>query len=76
MLNHTDMILFDAGVFIGALLAGDARHVEARSVVEAARYGEIITYDADDWLVFEPDGLRIAGPVSTLAKLQRTERLP
>ncbi len=158
------VILFDAGVFIGALLAGDPRHVEARSAVEAARRGEIMacttpsilsevygaltwekakprhdpaeaaeavrllieppsaiqvleagldvalyalalaathrltarrvhdarhaaaallagvtsvyTYDADDWRTFEPDGLRIAGSVSTLAKLQRTEHLP
>jgi len=33
--------LLDAGVFIGALLAGDPRHAEARPLVEAARRGEI-----------------------------------
>jgi predicted nucleic acid-binding protein len=33
--------LFDAGVFIGALLAGDPRHSEARSLVDAARHGEL-----------------------------------
>jgi predicted nucleic acid-binding protein len=33
--------LFDAGVFIGALLSGDPRHTEARSLVEAGRRGEI-----------------------------------
>ena len=32
-------VFFDAGVFIGALLQGDGRHVEARPLVEAARSG-------------------------------------
>ena len=32
-------VLFDAGVFIGALLSGDPRHTEARPLVEAARQG-------------------------------------
>ena len=32
-------ILFDAGIFIGALLGGDARHAEARPLVESARMG-------------------------------------
>jgi len=32
--------LFDAGLFIGALLADDPRHGEARPLVEAARQGE------------------------------------
>lgn len=35
-------ILFDAGVFIGALLSGDPRHNEARPLVEAARRGEVL----------------------------------
>lgn len=35
-----DPILFDAGIFIGALLKGDPRHAEARPLVEAARRGE------------------------------------
>ncbi len=35
-----EWILFDAGVFIGALLLGDPRHAEARALVEAARRGE------------------------------------
>lgn len=35
--------LIDAGVFIGALLAGDSRHGEARPLVERARRGEILT---------------------------------
>ena len=35
-------ILFDAGLFIGALLQGDRRHQEARSIVEAARKGELL----------------------------------
>lgn len=35
-------MLFDAGVFIGALLTGDSRHAEARPLVEAARRGEML----------------------------------
>lgn len=151
--------LFDAGVFIGALLLGDPRHAEARALVEAARRGEqlacatsgilsevyaaltwqqaqpphtpeqaaqavrllieppssirmledglavalrtlelaashqlrarrvhdarhaaaalvagvssVFTYDTDDWEAFEHDGLRIAGPASTLTRMGR-----
>lgn len=35
-------VLFDAGVFIGALLTGDPRHAEARPLVEAARRGDVL----------------------------------
>jgi predicted nucleic acid-binding protein len=35
-------VLFDAGVFIGALLTGDSRHAEARPLVEAARRGDML----------------------------------
>lgn len=35
------LALFDAGMFIGALLRGDPRHAEARPLVEAARRGEM-----------------------------------
>jgi len=35
-------ILFDAGLFIGALLKGDPRHSEAHALVEAAREGELL----------------------------------
>jgi predicted nucleic acid-binding protein len=151
--------LFDAGVFIGALLLGDPRHAEARDLVEAARHGarlacttsgilsevyaaltwsqaqpphtpeqaaeavrllieppsairvledgqavalralelaaahqlkarrihdarhaaaalvagvsSVFTYDTDDWEAFENDGMRIAGPASTLTRLGR-----
>jgi predicted nucleic acid-binding protein len=35
-------VLFDAGVFIGALLTGDSRHAEARPLVEAARRGDLL----------------------------------
>jgi predicted nucleic acid-binding protein len=151
--------LFDAGVFIAALLAGDPRHREARPLVEQARRGElavcttpgilsevygaltwegaqprhapavaaqavrlliappsairvlpedkitslralelaaryqltgrrvhdarhaaaalvasvyeIFTYDLEDWQVFEPEGLRIVGPPSTVNRLQK-----
>jgi predicted nucleic acid-binding protein len=36
-----DRILFDAGLFIGALLKDDPRHSEARAVVEQARRGKL-----------------------------------
>jgi predicted nucleic acid-binding protein len=35
-------ILFDAGIFIGALLSNDPRHEEARPLVEAARRGAVL----------------------------------
>jgi len=34
--------LFDAGLFIAALLKGDPRHAEARPLVEQARRGELL----------------------------------
>jgi len=34
-------ILFDAGLFIGALMKNDPRHMEARPLVEAARSGSL-----------------------------------
>jgi predicted nucleic acid-binding protein len=155
--TEDEYVLFDAGVFIGALLSGDPRHAEARPLVEAARRGDVsactttgilsevyaaltwqqaqpphdpeqaaeavkllveqpsmiqvlpdsreaalrmlelaakhqlrarrvhdarhaaaaivagvttvITYDAEDWELFEGDGLKIVGPTSTLARL-------
>ena len=158
--TQSEYVLFDAGVFIGALLLGDPRHREARPLVEAARRGELLactttgilsevyaaltwqqaappqdpaeaaqavrllieppsmililgdgleearrmldlaashqlrarrvhdgrhaaaalvagitsvfTYDADDWAIFEPEGLRITGPPSTLVRLGRS----
>lgn len=42
MPNHDEVIFFDAGMFIGALLKDDPRHDEARSIVESARYGLIM----------------------------------
>lgn len=41
MIEETDISLFDAGIFIGALLSGDPRHAEAKDLVEAARLGVI-----------------------------------
>lgn len=158
--TEDEYVLFDAGVFIGALLTGDSRHAEARPLVEAARRGDVLactttgvlsevyaaltwqqaepphdpeqageavrllveppsmirilsdnqevairmlklaashqlrarrvhdarhaaaaivagvksvfTYDANDWESFEGDGLSIAGPLTTLARLGRT----
>jgi predicted nucleic acid-binding protein len=159
--TEEEYVLFDAGVFIGALLTGDSRHIEARPLVEAARRGDVLactttgilsevyaaltwqqaqpphdpkqaaeavrllveppsmirilpdgqdaalrmvelaashqlrarrvhdarhaaaaivagitsvyTYDSDDWKSFERDGLSIAGPISTLARLGRAK---
>jgi predicted nucleic acid-binding protein len=153
----SQVVLLDAGVFIGALLKGDSRYTEARPLVESARRGKIrgcttvgilsevygaltwekaeprhnpakaalavrllveppsaivvlnenlegalktlelaarhrltarrvhdarhaatalvagvlsvYTYDANDWQVFASDGLHIAGPPSTIARL-------
>jgi len=158
--TEDEYVLFDAGVFIGALLTGDSRHAEARPLVEAARRGDMLactttgilsevyaaltwqqaqpphapeqageavrllveppsmirilsdnqevairmlklaashqlkarrvhdarhaaaaivagiksvfTYDASDWESFEGDGLSIAGPRTTLARLGRS----
>jgi len=42
MSKPANLTLFDAGIFIGALLKGDPRHTEARTLVEAARRGEIL----------------------------------
>ena len=39
--TEDEYVLFDAGIFIGALLSGDPRHAEARPLVEAARRGDI-----------------------------------
>jgi predicted nucleic acid-binding protein len=152
-------VLLDAGVFIGALLSRDPRHIEARAIVESARRGEILgctttgilsevyaartwhqalpphdpkqaadavrliveppsliriladgpeqalrmrelaavhglrarqvhdarhaaaalvggvptvlTYDVDDWLAFESDGIEVTGPPSTLVRMGR-----
>lgn len=40
--TEEEYVLLDAGVFIGALLIGDPRHVEARPLVEAARRGDMM----------------------------------
>ena len=40
-MNLSNYLLFDAGVFIGALLRGDRRHQEARTLVESARRGDL-----------------------------------
>jgi predicted nucleic acid-binding protein len=40
--TEDEYVLFDAGVFIGALLTGDPRHAEARPLVEAARRGDML----------------------------------
>ncbi len=40
-MSRYDNILFDAGMFIGALLRDDPRHAEARPLVESARRGDL-----------------------------------
>jgi predicted nucleic acid-binding protein len=46
----------------------DARHAAAALV---AGVSSVFTYDTDDWEAFENDGMRIAGPASTLTRLGR-----
>ena len=41
----------------------DARHAATALV---AGVGRVFTYDRDDWQVFLPDGIEIAGPPSIL----------
>ncbi len=45
-----EYVLFDAGVFISALLTGDSQHVEARPLVEAARHGDLLACTTTDIL--------------------------
>jgi len=40
-MSPAERIFLDAGLFIGALLADDPRHAEAREIVETARHGEL-----------------------------------
>ena len=47
----------------------DARHAAAALV---AGITSVFTYDAEDWESFEKDGLNIAGPAATLARLGRS----
>jgi predicted nucleic acid-binding protein len=47
----------------------DARHAAAALL---AGVHSVYTYDAEDWEAFQSDGLEIAGPLSTLAKLEQT----
>ena len=51
----------------------DARHAAAALV---AGVQLAYTYDSEDWRVFEADGLRIAGPESTLARLTTAASKP
>jgi len=41
-MGEVKAVLFDAGLFIGALLKGDPRHQEAREIVDAARRGKFL----------------------------------
>ncbi len=62
--TEDEYVLFDAGVFIGALLTGDGRHAEARPLVESARRGELLActttgilsevYAVPTWLQAQP----------------------
>lgn len=63
-MSQGNRVLFDAGLFIGALLRGDARHAEARPLVEAARSGDLAActttgilsevYGALTWIKAQP----------------------
>jgi len=39
MMNQNNQVLFDAGLFIGALLSGDVRHAEARPLASVGWVG-------------------------------------
>lgn len=41
-MSEEEHVLFDAGLFIGALLKGDPRHTEAFALVEAGRCGDLL----------------------------------
>jgi len=45
----------------------DARHAAAALIADAK---EIFTYDLNEWKIFTPEGLRIAGPPSTINRLK------
>lgn len=40
-MSSDQLTVFDAGVFIAALMKADARHAEARGIVEDARLGKL-----------------------------------
>lgn len=48
----------------------DARHASA--ALTAGILG-VYTYDVDDWLLFEVDGLRVVGPETVLARIKGAE---
>ena len=47
----------------------DARHA-AVAIVDGIK--SVFTYDSNDWELFEGDGLSLAGPLTTLARLGRS----
>ncbi|HEY9284769.1 MAG TPA: hypothetical protein VIP46_15035 [Pyrinomonadaceae bacterium] len=65
--------LFDAGVFIGALLVDDPRHAEARTLVEAARRGDLFACTTTGILseVYAALRWRRAQPPTTRSRLRR-----
>ncbi len=63
------MLELAASQHLRARRVHDARHAAA-AIVAGVRL--VYTYDADDWESFEGYGLRIAGPVTTLARLGRS----
>lgn len=79
-MRSSDPILFDAGLFIGALLRDDPRHPkaypltarrthDARHAATALTAGvqQVYTYDVTDWQAFETNGLKVVGPESVLS---------
>ncbi len=67
-MNANDKILFDAGLFIGALLQDDPRHA---AIAIKANISSVYTYDPDDWKIFGPEGLIITGPNSVCKEMCR-----
>ena len=62
----------------------DEHHLMARRVHDArhaaaaldAGITSVHTYDPDDWKRFEPNGLKIAGPVTTMLRISTTQPNP
>lgn len=70
-----ETVLFDAGLFIAALLSGDPRHAESYRRVHDARHAatalvagvaRVYTYAVTDWRVFASNGIQVIGPESVL----------
>jgi predicted nucleic acid-binding protein len=80
MSRYNSVVLFDAGMFIGALLRDDPRHAEARPLVEAARRGDLAActttsilsevYAALTWIKAQPSHTPIEAAAAVRALVE------